>query len=141
MNLYFDTSALIKRYVDETGSTEVHDWIRSADDKATALLTRAEMSAAINRMLRMRHLSQEGYRDALEQFRSDWMDFQRVPVTETLVARADALACEHNLRGYDAIHLAAALTWQDLLEVPVTLVTYDKELAGAARTLGMMVLP
>ncbi len=47
MNLYLDTSALIKRYVNETGSSDVRDWMdRSADDKATALITRAEMSAA-----------------------------------------------------------------------------------------------
>jgi len=141
MNLYFDTSALIKRYVNEAGSTDVREWIRSADDKATTLVTRAEMSATINRLLRMRHLSQEDYGDALEQFRADWMDYHRLPITETLVARADALACEHNLGGYDAIHLAAALTWQELLELPVTVVTYDRELAEAARTSGMVVLP
>jgi predicted nucleic acid-binding protein len=141
MNLYFDTSALIKRYVSEPGSTDVREWIRSADDKATSLIARAEMSAAINRLLRMRHLSQEDYGDALVKFRADWMDYQRLPVTEPLVARADALACEHNLSGYDAIHLAAALTWQELLDLPVTLVTYDRELAGAARASGMAVLP
>jgi predicted nucleic acid-binding protein len=58
-----------------------------------------------------------------------------------LVARADGLACEHNLPGYDAIHLASALTWQDLIELPVTVVTYDRELAAAARASGMAVLP
>ena len=141
MNLYLDTSALIKRYVNEAGSTDVREWIRSADDKATALVTRAELSAGINRMLRMRYLSQADYDDALEKFRADWMDYQRLPVNEPLVARADLLACEQALRGYDAIHLAAALTWQELLDLPVTLVTYDRELAGAARASGMAVLP
>jgi len=141
MNLYLDTSALIKRYINETGSTDVRDWIRSADDKATTLITRAEMSAGINRLLRMKQLSQKDYGDALEEFRADWMDYHRLPVTERLVARADALACDHNLRGYDAIHLAAALTWQELLGLPVTLVTYDRELTEAARASGMAVLP
>jgi uncharacterized protein len=141
MNLYLDTSALIKRYVNETGSSDVGEWIRSADDKATTMITRAEMSAGMNRLLRMKHLSQKDYGDALEEFRADWEDYHRLPVTEPLVARADALACEHNLRGYDAIHLAAALTWQDLLSLPVTLVTYDRELAEAARSSGMPVLP
>ncbi len=89
----------------------------------------------------MKYLSQEDYGDALEEFRADWADYHRLPVTEPLVARADALACEHNLRGYDAIHLAAALTWQELLDLPVTLVTYDRELAEAARASGMAVLP
>ena len=141
MNLYLDTSAIIKRYVNEAGSTDVREWIRSADDKATTLITRAEMSAGINRLLRMKYLSQKDYSKALEEFRADWMDYHRLPVTEPLVARADALACEHALRGYDAIHLAAALTWKELLDQPVTLVTYDRELAEAARASGMAVLP
>ena len=141
MILYLDTSALIKRYVNETGSPDVREWLRSADDKATVLITRAEMSAALNRLLRMKFLSQNDHASALAEFRADWMYYHRLPITEPLVARADALACEHNLRGYDAIHLAAALTWQDLLGLPVTVVTYDKELTEAARALGMEVLP
>lgn len=141
MILYLDTSALIKRYVNETGSPDVREWLRSADDKATVLITRAEMSAALNRLLRMKFLSQNDHASALTEFRADWMYYHRLPVTEPLVARAEALACEHNLRGYDAIHLAAALTWQDLLGLPVTVVTYDKELTEAARALGMEVLP
>jgi predicted nucleic acid-binding protein len=141
MNLYLDTSALIKRYVNEAGSTDIRVWIRSADDKATTLITRAEMSAGINRLLRMKFLSLKDYNEALEEFHADWEDYHRLPVTAPLVARADALACQHNLRGYDAIHLAAALTWQELLDLPVTIVTYDRELAGAARASGMAVLP
>ena len=141
MNLYLDTSALIKRYVTETGSPDVSEWLQSADDKATVLITRAEMSAAFNRLLRMEFISQDDYASALAEFRADWMYYHRLPVTEPLVARAEALACEHNLRGDDAIHLAAALTWQDLLGLPVTVVTYDKELTEAARALGMEVLP
>ena len=119
---------------------DVWEWIHSADDKVTVLITRAEMSAALNRLLRMKYLSQEDHASALAVFRADWMNFTRLPITESLVARADALACENNLRGYDAVHLAAALNWQELIDLPVTLVTYDKELASAARALGMAVL-
>lgn len=56
MNLYLDTSALIKRYIKETGSPDVGEWIRTAEEKAVVLITRAEMSAAINRLLRMKFL-------------------------------------------------------------------------------------
>jgi uncharacterized protein len=80
-------------------------------------------------------------RQFLETFRNEWSGFHRLPVTEALIGRADALACEHNLRGYNAIHLAAALAWRDLLGLPVSLVTYDRELADAARVAGIAVLP
>jgi predicted nucleic acid-binding protein len=139
--LYLDTSALIKRYVDETGSSDVREWLHSSDDNATGLITRVEMSSAFNRLLRMKFISQEDFVGVLNQFHTDWIDFHRLPITERLVARADALACEHDLRGYDAVHLAAALNWQELLELPVTLVTYDRELARAGQDSGMEVLP
>lgn len=89
----------------------------------------------------MKFLSQEDHVKAFAEFRLDWMYYHCLPIAKPLVARADTLACEHNLRGYDAIHLAAAINWQDLLSLPVTLVTYDKELASVARAVGMTVLP
>jgi predicted nucleic acid-binding protein len=139
--LYFDSSALVKRYVEEQGSSDVLDWMDASELNGTVLLTRVEVAAAITRAVRRQIVSQEDARQFLELFHKEWSHFTRLPITEPLVARADALACEHNLRGYDAVHLAAALNWQELLDLPVTIVTYDKELARAARALGMAVNP
>jgi predicted nucleic acid-binding protein len=139
--LYLDTSALIKRYVEEQGSSDVLDWMDDSDLNGTALVTRVEVAAAITRAVRRKYVSQEDARQFLDMFHKEWSSFTRLPVTEPLVARADALVCEYNLRGYDALHLSAALTWQDLLDLPVTVATYDKELAEAARTSDMVVLP
>ena len=141
MILYFDSSALVKRYVEEQGTSDVLVWMDASDLNGTVLVTRVEVAAAITRAKRMRYVSQEETRKFLDTFHREWNSFQRLPVSETLVARADALACEHNLRGYDAIHLASALTWQELLDLPVTVVTYDMELAAAAQASGLMVLP
>ncbi|MBI4477335.1 MAG: hypothetical protein HY654_09195 [Acidobacteria bacterium] len=49
----------------------------------------------------------------------------RVPVTEALVERAEALAWEHGLRGYDAVQLASALTWQESVGEEIVLATFD----------------
>ena len=141
MILYFDSSALVKRYVEEQGSSDVLDWMDDSELNGTVLVTRAEVAAAITRAVRRQVVSQEDARQFLELFHKEWRNYTRLPITEALVARADALACEHNLRGYDAVHLAAALTWQELLELPVTLVTYDRELSEAAQALGMAVYP
>jgi predicted nucleic acid-binding protein len=139
--LYFDSSALVKRYVEEQGSSDVLDWMDDSELNGTVLVTRAEVAAAITRAVRRQVVSQEDARQFLELFHKEWHNFTRLPITEPLVARADTLACEHYLRGYDAVHLAAALNWQNLLELPVTLVTYDRELTLAARALGMATLP
>lgn len=141
MNLYLDASALVKRYVREAGSEDVRDWIRTATFKTTCTVTRAEVAAAFTRAARMEKISHTEYKQALNDFRTDWIDFRRQAIIEDLVARADRLACEFGLRGYDVVHLAAALTWQDELGFPVTLATFDRELADAARQSGLAVLP
>jgi predicted nucleic acid-binding protein len=139
--LYIDSSALVKRYVEERGSSAVLDWMDTSALNGTVVVARAEVAAAVTRAKKMNYISGKQVRASLDTFRKEWEGFSRLPVTETLVAHADLLACEHNLRGYDAIHLAAALTWQDLLDLPVTVATFDKELAEAARASGLAVLP
>ena len=141
MNLYFDTSALIKRYIHEPGTENVRAWIRTANNMATGLLTRAETTAGLTRLQNRGIITQGDYWQALEQFRLDWSSYHRIAINEELVVRADLLACQHSLRGYDAGHLAAALIWQEALMLPVTLATYDQELASAGRKSGLKTLP
>jgi uncharacterized protein len=141
MNLYLDTSALVKRYVEEPGSEDVLDWMDLADTIGTGLITRAEVAAAITRAARLHHLTSQISDKALDKFRLEWDSFHRLSIKEELIARADFLACQYGLRGYDAVHLAAALIWQEALMLPVTLATYDQELANASKNTGLRVLP
>jgi hypothetical protein len=78
---------------------------------------------------------------ALRQFRSEWESFHRLPITENTVARGDILAVEHDLRGYDATHLACALIWQETLGLAVTLASFDSQLIESARAVQMAYLP
>lgn len=141
MILYVDASALAKRYVKEAGTEDVNDWIASAELVVTGLITRVEVAAAISRAGRMRLLSVEQVLAALQQLRSEWGRFQRLPITENTVIRGDVLAVELALRGYDAVHLACALIWQENLGLPVTMASYDHQLVDAARTMQMACLP
>jgi predicted nucleic acid-binding protein len=64
-----------------------------------------------------------------------------VEVDDALAWRAGALAEARGLRGYDAVHLASAAFWQELLDEPVTLATFDRELWNAASGVGLDVWP
>ena len=141
MILYLDASALVKRYVAEAGSDEVNEAIDRAAVTGTALISRAEVGAALAKAVRVGVLTREGAQEALRVFRREWPDLVRVQVTEWVVARADALAWEHGLRGYDAVHLAAALVWQDALGERVTLAAFDRHLWRTAQAEGLTVLP
>ena len=141
MILYLDASALVKRYIQERESENVNAWIEAAEMVVTGLISRVEVAAAIARAGRMKLISTDDALAALRQFRSEWDSFQRLPITENTVIRGDALAYEHNLRGYDATHLACALIWQETLGMPVTLASFDRQLIAAARVVQMAFLP
>lgn len=141
MILYLDASALVKRYIQEMDSDKVNAWIDAAEMVVTGLITRVEVAAAIARVGRMNLITPEEALIALRLFRSEWESFQRLPINENTVMRGDVLAYEHNLRGYDAIHLACALIWQETLGLPVTLASFDGQLIQAARDIQIAYLP
>ena len=141
MSVYIDASALVKRYVTEMGSAEVVALTTGAAALATALVTRAEVAAAFARAVRVGVLDDVGGRRAQRRFSREWPDFMRIPVTETLVARAETLAWAHGLRGYDAVKLASALTWQDALGQEIVLATFDRQLWEAAPQAGLRAWP
>ena len=141
MILYLDASALVKRYIQENASQDVNAWIEAADMVVTGLITRVEVAAAIARAGRMTLITPEETLAALSQLRSEWESFQRLPISENTAARGDALAFEHNLRGYDATHPACALIWQETLGMPVTLASFDSQLIEATRIVQMICLP
>ena len=141
MILYLDASALVKRYVTERGSKEVIALVAAAEAVATSLVSRAEVGAAFARAVRLDVLDNESGRRAQRRFSREWPDLAKVPVTEALVSRAETLAWDHGLRGYDAVQLAAALMWQDSIGQDVVLATYDRQLWDAAPRAGLHVWP
>ena len=141
MILYLDASALVKRYVAEPGSAEVGEAIAEADLVGTALVSRPEVAAALAKAVRTATLTQEEAAACLQFLREEWPNLMRVQVTEMVVARADTFAWELDLRGYDAVHLAAASLWQDALGERVTFSTFDRQLWEAAKRIGMILHP
>ena len=137
MLLYLDSSALVKRYVDEPMSEAVRALMDEAPAAATALITHTEVGAALARAMRDGRLEEEDARRAHEEFLQEWPDLGRVPITQALVTRADKLAWAHGLRAYDAVQLAAALTCQDTvaaLGYDVMIACCDKKLLQVAAT-------
>ena len=141
MILYLDSSALVKRYVAEPGSDDVVRLIAEARVAGTSLIARSEIAAALAKAVRVKLLSRDDASAALKAFRAQWPDLVRVQLTEALVADADALAWTHALRGYDAVHLASALFWQDALGGPVTVATFDRQLWDGAQRSNLPVFP
>ena len=143
---YLDTSALVKRYVQEHGTA----WMLSLTDVAaehdlyTVRVTGPEMIAAVFRKARTGEVSPEEARRTAENFRADWqLQYQVVEVTARVADQAMELAERHGLRGYDAVHLASALALQQMreaMELPaLTFVSADAQQREAAAAEGFLV--
>ena len=127
--------------VAERGSKEVIELTAAAEIVATSLISRAEVAASFARAVRLGVLDHDGGRRAQRRFPREWPDLARVPVSEALVSRAEMLAWDYGLRGYDAMQLASALTWQESIGEDVFLGTFDGQLWKAAPGAGLKVWP
>ena len=141
MIVYLDASALVKRYVAEAGSAQVESLIAGAQAIGTAVVSRAEVAAALARAARVGLIKRDAAMKALAAFNADWEHLIRLQLGEPLAARAATLAWEHGLRGYDAVHLATALLWRETLGEAVTVAAYDRELWRGARASGLLPWP
>ncbi len=137
---YFDASALVKNYLQEPHTDAVRA-LFTGGIVGTGCLSKAEVAAAFAKAARMHYITPAEARAAWDAFCQHWPALIRLRVTESLVARAGELAFQHGLRGYDATHLAAALHWNNLLDAPITLVTFDRQLWDVGKTTGMTVWP
>jgi hypothetical protein len=127
---FFDTSAFVKRYVEEPGSTMVRTALRS-HAVAVARVTLAEAAAAVARAARAGALT-EAQRDViLARLPEDFAKLSVVEIRPALVARVPALVVRYPLRAYDAIQLAAAGVIRQT-GVSVEMWCADGELAAAA---------
>lgn len=137
MIAYLDASALVKRHVDERGSRETLEFTARADVVATSLISRAEVAAALAKAVRAKLLEEDEAREAQRAFAAQWPDIARIPVTEALVSRAETLAWDYGLRGYDAVQLASAVVFQESVGTAVRLATFDRQLWHVARRAGL----
>lgn len=132
MSLYLDTSALLKRYVEETESADCDRILRSDPSWITGRHTWVEVIRNLARLLASAELTR------LERaFRADWGRMHIVELDRSTVETAANLAKVHALRTLDALHLSAA---SRVGGNAFPFVTYDVRQAQAARTLGMPVL-
>ncbi len=109
MITYIDTSTLLKLIIDENGSERAMTIWSSTDAVASVNLIVVEARAALAAAKRDRRLTETQHRSAVAELEALVEDLHIVPVTEELVASAAELADDEGLRGYDAVHLAAAL--------------------------------
>jgi predicted nucleic acid-binding protein len=136
---FLDTSALVKRHVNETGSIWVRSLVRAKADHTIyiARITAVEVYAAISRRQHGGSLSAAQAGAILGHFRRHLAQrYHILELTPTLITAAMQTARKHRLRAYDAVQLTVAVELQRLHQNAglgtVTLVSADRDLNTAA---------
>jgi len=147
--LYFDSSALIKHYVQERGSEEVGKNLRDEEEASrpvfTSVLTFAEVHAALARRAKDRSFSSGDFIRARTNFDSDWIfGLSAVDLGPGVLSIIRNIVDQFALRGSDMVHLASAIWLRDTAVGTrggnqLLFLSSDKPLAKAAAGCGLEV--
>lgn len=147
MAVYFlDSSAIIKAYVSEKGSTWVNNLVDPTNSNKIYLahITSVEVVSAISRGARGHGISVSDASLAISSFLSDFTNVYNIfAIEQIIINRAISLTQKHFLRGYDAVQLAVACELHDsrakAKASTITFISSDIALNSAAMAEGLLV--
>jgi predicted nucleic acid-binding protein len=131
MTLYVDTSALLKRYVEEPDADRANELLAFDPVVVTGRHTVVEMRRNLARLL-----SPNAAATARTSFAQDLGAFAIVEIDAATCELAATIAEQTGVRTLDALHLGAARR----LGTALSFLTFDVRQAQAAHALGFRVL-
>jgi predicted nucleic acid-binding protein len=136
---YFDTSALVKRYIEEAGRRDVLQLLRLHAVVTSAILP-VELRSALRRRESERALDSGRVAQILRRAATDRAYWTLIEVTSDVLTSAEILVATHPIRTLDAVHIASAQIFKSRLSIPDLLfVSADQRQAQAAGATGMAV--
>jgi len=136
---YFDTSVLVKRYVEEDGAGQSRVLLGRHRLLSSAILP-VEALAALGRRREARDLSEADFAAIVGRLQRDRGHWELVDPTRTVLGRAEQLAGGQGLRALDALHVASALEFETSTDLRIPFVTADRRQREAAERAGLNVV-
>jgi uncharacterized protein len=136
--VYFDSSALVKLVVEETGTELAAALWDGCDAALASRLAYPEVRAALAAAARNHDFDDDKLAAVEEAWEEYWAAIRPVELTAAVEQHAGRLAGEHALRGADAVHLASALAIGD---PDLVVAVWDRRLHAGARATGTGVAP
>lgn len=138
---YFDTSALVKRYVNEPGRGEVLRLLRRHECVASAVMP-VELRSALRRRVAEGSLDAAQVPEIRKRIAADRAYWTLVEVGADVLDIAETLVGTHPLRTLDAIHVASAQLFAARLATPgLVFVSADKRQTEVAAAIDLTVRP
>jgi len=137
MNYFFDTSALIKNYIEEKGSQKVEEILKSADSVFVSSVTVIEESSTLRRLLNQKMLTLKEYELISDEIKFDLKYFHTVPLDDEIINLSIDIIIKFQLKTLDSIQLACAIALQNEI---ANFVCCDLKLNNAAAKAGLKVI-
>ncbi len=131
--IYFDSSALVKRYVQEEGSDQVNALLKEGSIPVVSRLAYPEILAALTRRHKAGEIETTAFERIKKAFKADWASIAVVEIHKEIFQFIDEVIAKHALKGADSIHLSTALWLNKAAKQDVVFVASDLELLKAAR--------
>jgi predicted nucleic acid-binding protein len=131
--IYLDSSALVKRYLKESGTDVVNSILISSRVKATSKLSYPEILSAFARKHRANEIGNGLLHSAINKFESDWTQLYVIEFSDEILQPIKQVSQKYPLRAADTVHLASALWLRSSTKADVTFVASDSRLLEAAQ--------
>lgn len=142
-SFYFDTSALVKLYVEEAGSDKVLSVAEDREKNRLVVLdiSRIEFLSAVRQRQRDGDIDEADATAMVKQFDQDGgAAYVIQPLDAKVMQEAARLLDKHPLKAQEALQLAGCLVACASVPSPVTFVCADSDLCASARSEGFRVL-
>lgn len=136
---YFDTSVLVKSYVDEPGTPRALAMRRQHPVVCSAVAT-VELSSAFRRHRDQGALTAVELESLLARVRDDRLHWRLLAVDPVVLTRAERVAQRMPVRTLDAIHVASAVVFREETGIRAPFITADERQQQAGLALGLDVV-
>jgi predicted nucleic acid-binding protein len=136
---FLDSSALVKRYVEEEGSAVIALLFRGRKTLCVSRLAEVEVPLAMARRARRGDLTEAEARTQSAHVVRDLKVLRVIELRQKAFELARELGWDHGLRAYDALQLACACRLKSEMGMSLTFWSADDHLNDAARAEGLRV--
>ena len=136
MVIYLDSSALIKRYVDESGSNELDSFMEQASEILISRITVFEIYAILSRLLHTRQITHKEYQESKRDFQMTLKDYQISEFQSTTSKTASELFDDTYLKTLDILQLTFGILNREAIDY---VVCSDTKLKAAFKEYGLEV--
>lgn len=136
---YLDTSTYIKLYIKESGSEEARQESGKNRILSSAILP-VECFSALSRKRQEGTISAKDLERLAGYIRKDLLYIEIIRLTDEVLRKAEDITLHGNARTMDAVHIAAALIFQEAIGTGITFITSDKKQQTAAEDNGLTTL-